>query len=196
MSLAEDRGGVSARATSYGNQITFTSEERPALAVDGDLETAWRTGAFADARGERIELSYDEPVTTDHVNLTQVTNGSRNRFITAVRLRFDGGDPVDTVLSGQSRDAPGEEVDFPERTFSTLSVEILDDNVGLRAPLRRPVQPRLRGDRGGRPARRPRGRHPGADRPARRRGPERRRPPTGHQPHPPAPGPHRHHAPG
>jgi arabinofuranan 3-O-arabinosyltransferase len=131
MSVAEDRGGVSARATSYGNQITFTSEERPALAVDGDLETAWRTGAFADARGERIELTYDEPVTTDHVNLTQVTNGSRNRFITAVRLRFDGGDPVDAVLSEQSRDAPGEEVDFPERTFSTLSLEILDDNVGF-----------------------------------------------------------------
>ncbi|HEY7071174.1 MAG TPA: alpha-(1-_3)-arabinofuranosyltransferase family protein [Acidimicrobiales bacterium] len=131
MSVAEDRGGVSARATSYGNEITFTSEERPALAVDGDLETAWRTGAFADARGERIELTYDEPVTTDHVNLTQVTNGSRNRFITEVRLRFDGGDPVDAELSDQSRDAPGEEVDFPERTFKTLSVEILDDNVGF-----------------------------------------------------------------
>jgi hypothetical protein len=131
MSLAEDRGGVSARATSYGNQITFTSEERPALAVDGDLETAWRTGAFADARGERIELTYDEPVTTDHINLTQVINGSRNRFITAVRLRFDGKDPVDAVLSDQSRDAPGEEVDFPERTFSTLSVEILDDDAGF-----------------------------------------------------------------
>ena len=130
MTLAEDGGGVSARATSYGNQITFTSEERPALAVDGDLDTAWRTGAFADARGERIELTFDEPVTTDHVQLTQATNGSRNRFVTAVRLRFDGGDPVDAGLSDQSRDAPGEEVDFPERTFSTLSVEILDDSVG------------------------------------------------------------------
>jgi hypothetical protein len=131
MTVAEDRGRVAATATSYGNSITYTSEERPALAVDGDLETAWRTGAFSDARGERIELTFPEPVTADRVNLTQVTNGSRNRYITAVRLRFDGEDPVDAPLARQSRDAPGQVVSFPERTFTTLSVEIVEDSVGF-----------------------------------------------------------------
>jgi len=131
MTVAEDRGGVSATATSYGNTITYTSEERPALAVDGDLETAWRTGAFFDARGERIELTFPEPITADRVNLTQVTNGTRNRYITAVRLRFDGEDPIDTPLARQSRDAPGQVVTFPERTFRTLSIEILEDSVGF-----------------------------------------------------------------
>jgi arabinofuranan 3-O-arabinosyltransferase len=131
MTVAEDRGGVAASATSYGNTITYTSEERPSLAVDGDLETAWRAGAFFDARGERIELTYAEPITADRVNLTQVTNGSRNRYITAVRLRFDGEDPIDAPLARQSRDDPGQVVTFPERTFRTLSIEILEDSVGF-----------------------------------------------------------------
>jgi arabinofuranan 3-O-arabinosyltransferase len=130
MTVAEERGGVSATATSYGNTITYTSEERPALAVDGDLDTAWRTGAFLDARGERIELTFPEPTTADRINLTQVTNGARNRYITAVRLRFDGEDPIDAPLARQSRDDPGQVVTFPERTFRTLSVEILEDSVG------------------------------------------------------------------
>ena len=60
MTVSAPGGGVEARATSYGNPITFTSEERPSLAVDGDMETAWRTAAFSDARGERIELSSDD----------------------------------------------------------------------------------------------------------------------------------------
>jgi hypothetical protein len=130
-SVAVERGGVQAVATTYGNPITFTSEERPALAVDGDLETAWRTSAFADARGERIELHFTEPTTADKVNLTQVTNGARNRFITKARLRFDGGHPLDVDLDLQSRDDPGELITFPARTFHTLSIEILADSAGF-----------------------------------------------------------------
>jgi arabinofuranan 3-O-arabinosyltransferase len=128
--VSEERGDIVARATSYGNVITFTSEERPALAVDGDPETAWRTGAFSDARGERIELTLSEPVTTDHVTLTQPTGGARNRFITEIRMRFDGGDTIDVDLDAESRNVPGQRVTFPERTFETLSVEILADSIG------------------------------------------------------------------
>jgi arabinofuranan 3-O-arabinosyltransferase len=130
MTVSEERGDIAADATSYGNTITFTSEERPALAVDGDPETAWRTAAFSDARGERIELTLAAPATTDHVTLTQPINGGRNRFVTEVRLRFDGGDPLDVELGQESRDEPGQRVMFPERTFETLSVEILADTVG------------------------------------------------------------------
>src|SRR5690606_2681937 len=61
--VADQEGEVVASATSYGNPITYTSEERPSLAVDGDPETAWRTAAFSDARGERIELELADPVT-------------------------------------------------------------------------------------------------------------------------------------
>ncbi len=129
--VTAERGGVEAQATSYGNPITFTTEERPSLAVDGDMDTAWRTAAFSDARGERIELTLAETMTTDHVTLTQPTNGGRNRFITEVRLRFDGGDPLDVELGRESRDEPGQIVSFPSRSFDTLSVEILADSVGF-----------------------------------------------------------------
>ena len=130
MTMAHELGEVVARATRYGNPITFTSEERPALAVDGDIDTAWRTSAFADARGERIELELAEPVTTDHVTLTQPINGARNRFITGARLRFDGG-RRSTCRSAPSRDAPGQRIGFEERTFDTLSIEILADTAGV-----------------------------------------------------------------
>src|SRR5690606_18546638 len=130
MTVAVERGGIEANATSYGNTITFTSEERPALAVDGDTETAWSTAAFADARGERLELSLATPVTTDRVTLLQPTTGTRNRYLTEVELRFDGGDPLTVDLTRQSRDEPGQLVTFPERTFSTLSIEILADTAG------------------------------------------------------------------
>ncbi|HEX6569510.1 MAG TPA: alpha-(1-_3)-arabinofuranosyltransferase family protein, partial [Acidimicrobiales bacterium] len=130
MTLAEERGEVEANATTYGNPITFTSEERASLAVDGDTDTAWRTGAFSDARGERIELDLAGSVTTDHITLVQPTSGSRNRFITEARLRFDGGSPMDVDLVQESRDVPGQRVSFPERTFESLSIEILADSAG------------------------------------------------------------------
>jgi hypothetical protein len=131
MSVALEQGPVEARATSYGNTITFTTEERPALALDGDPKTAWRTSAFADARGERIELDYSEPITADRVTLTQPTTGARNRFITKVRLRFDGGDPISVDLGIPSRDVPGQVVTFPEHAFRNLSIEILADSAGF-----------------------------------------------------------------
>jgi arabinofuranan 3-O-arabinosyltransferase len=130
MTVADNRGGVEAAATSYGNPITFTGEERPPNAVDGNVDTAWRTAAFSDARGQRLELTLTDPVTTDHMTLTQPTGGTRNRYITEVRLRFDDGDAIDVPLSPQSRDEPGQVVEFPERTFEKVSIEILADTAG------------------------------------------------------------------
>jgi arabinofuranan 3-O-arabinosyltransferase len=128
--VAVNEGDIEASATSYGNPITFTSEERPSNAVDGDPDTAWRAGAFSDARGQRLELRLADTVTTDHMTLTQPTGGARNRFITEVRLRFDGGDTIDVPLTAQSHDVPGQVVEFPEQTFDTVSIEILADTAG------------------------------------------------------------------
>ncbi|HZA79742.1 MAG TPA: alpha-(1-_3)-arabinofuranosyltransferase family protein, partial [Acidimicrobiales bacterium] len=128
--VAVYEGGIVAQATSYGNPVTYTPEERAAYAVDGRPDTAWRAGAFSDARGERLELSLTDPATTDHVTLLQPTSGARNRFIESVRLRFDGGDAVDVDLTTQSRAEPGQVVRFPQRTFEELSIEILSDTAG------------------------------------------------------------------
>jgi arabinofuranan 3-O-arabinosyltransferase len=125
--VAVYQGGIEAQATSYGNPVTFTPEERAAYAVDGDPGTAWRTGAFSDARGERLELTLTNPATTDRITLLQPTRDPRNRFIETVRLRFDDGDALDVDLTPQSRDEPGQVVTFPRRTFQKLSLEIVSD---------------------------------------------------------------------
>jgi hypothetical protein len=127
---APRRGAIEATATSYGNPITFAPEERPALAVDGDLRTSWRAGALIDARGQRLELALPEATTTDRVRLTQPVEAPGTRYVTRVRLRFDGGTPVDIELGEASRATTGEVVTFPSRTFSALSIEVLADTAG------------------------------------------------------------------
>lgn len=129
--VAEHRG-ISVRATDYGNPITYTPEERPANAVDGDPTTAWRVAAFDDAVGERIELTAPDPVLTDHVNVLQPITGAINRWITEVELRFDGEDPLRIELDESSRTQPGQRIAFPERTFEQLSIEIVADTAGRR----------------------------------------------------------------
>lgn len=124
--------GLSVRATGYGNPITYTPEERPVLAADGDPTTAWRTAAFEDAVGERIELQAPEPVRLSSVRLLQPTTGAINRWITRVELRFDGRDPVIVDLDERSRRAPGQEVRFDEHLVQTLSIEIVADSAGRR----------------------------------------------------------------
>lgn len=121
-------GMTRVRATGYGNPITYTPEDRAAMALDGDPTTAWRVGAFAEVRGERLELELSVPTTTDHITLLQPTDGPRNRFITGVRLRFDGADPLDVALDDSSRTEPGQRIDISTRTFTTLSIEITDTN--------------------------------------------------------------------
>ena len=89
-----DQQGVAwATATSYGNTITYTPEDSAARAFDGDVDTAWRAGAFGAAIGQAIRVDLDDAITTDHVNLVQPINGPRDRYITKVKLRFDGGRP-------------------------------------------------------------------------------------------------------
>ncbi len=64
--------------------------------------------------------------------MLQPITGSRNRFITKVRLEFDGRDPLDVGLDVSSRSAPGQTIDIGSHTFTTLSIEILDTDVGYR----------------------------------------------------------------
>lgn len=138
--VRRSEGGVWARATSYGNAVSLTPEDDPANAVDGDPYTAWRTGGFDDADGEAIELTYREPVTTDHLRVLQAFGGVRNRTIAEVDVRFDDGEPTRYVLDGASKvsspapgSAPGQILRFGERTFSKLTVTIArTDPEGLR----------------------------------------------------------------
>jgi hypothetical protein len=138
--VTEFRGGVSARATSYGNPITYTPEVRPANAVDGDPRTSWRTASASDARGEELRLDFAAPVNTDHITVTQLLSGFHNRSITKLDLRFDGRDTVPVELGEPSNSPAGEVITFPSRSFSTLELIIRGDDSGRVSEPGRPVR--------------------------------------------------------
>jgi hypothetical protein len=130
--VAVEQGVKSVQASGYGNPITYTPENRPDQAVDGDLHTAWTVGAFDDPVGQYLRITFDNPLTADHVNLVQPLYGSNDRWITRATLRFDGGRPVTVDLGAPSRTSGGQTVTFPSRTFTTLQITIDATNTGTR----------------------------------------------------------------
>ncbi len=125
-------GGVQVFATDYGNEITLTANDRAAGALDGDPQTAWKVADGGDPLGAQLIIETDEPLTTDHVVLLQPQTGVRTRWLSQVRLTFDGDESVVVDLSEESRVEPGQRVEFGERTFSRLSIEVLADTSGRR----------------------------------------------------------------
>lgn len=128
--------GATVTATGYGNPITYTPDDRPANALDGDPLTAWRVGAIADVQNEKLFIDLDRPVTTDHINLLQPINLERTRWITKGKFTFDD-DPstaIDVNLDDISRDESGvgQDVNFGNRTFHRLTFEVLETNLGPR----------------------------------------------------------------
>jgi arabinofuranan 3-O-arabinosyltransferase len=130
--VAQLRGVKSVTASAYGNNITYTPENRPANAFDSNPTTAWEVAAFGNPVGQWIRVTLQAPVTTDHLTLTQAFVGV-NRWITQATITFDGGHPLTVALGPASHQPPGQEVRFPTRTFRTLQVTIDATNTGRRA---------------------------------------------------------------
>jgi len=128
--VAVEQGAKSVQASGYGNPITYTPENRPDQAMDGDLHTAWTVGALDDPVGQFLRITLQHPLTTDEVNLVQPLYGSNDRWITRATLRFDGGRPVTVDLGATSRTSGGQTVTFPSRTFTTLQITIDATNSG------------------------------------------------------------------
>lgn len=126
--VVEQRGVRSVQATAYGNPISFTPEDRPAFALDGNIDTGWTVGAFDKVLGHRLEIALLRPTTKDNVRLTQILQGPRDRFITKVALRFDDSTRIVRELHQSSRTEAGELVSFPRTSFSKLTIEILATN--------------------------------------------------------------------
>ena len=120
----------SVEASSYGNPITYTPENRPDQSMDGDVRTAWTVDAFGNPVGQYLRIALDHAVTTNHINVVQPLYGPRNRWITRVTLRFDGGHGITETLDGTSRTSGGQTITFPSRSFSTLQITIDATNAG------------------------------------------------------------------
>ncbi len=127
---SEQRGGLLVNATDYGNPVTYTPDDRPTNAADGDTTTAWRVGSFSDVTGEALTMRFDRHQTADRVTLVQPVVGIVNRYITEADLVFDGRDRVPVTLDETSREPPGQTFTFPSRSFRELSIEIRDTDVG------------------------------------------------------------------
>lgn len=131
--VAQQRGVRSVVASAYGNPISLTPEDRPVNAADGDPYTSWTVGDFDNPVGQWLRINLVSPVTTDRVTLVQPLHGVHNRFITKATLSFDGRHPIVVSLGGDSRQATGQVVTFPRRTFSTLQITVDATDVGPRA---------------------------------------------------------------
>ncbi len=125
--VSEQRGPVTARATAYGNPVTYTVDDRPALAVDGSPDTAWVVGAFSDPRGEFLRLELAEPGLVAAVRLLQPP-GPANRRITEVEIRADGRTAATVGLDERSRAEPGQTVAL-EVEASVIEIEITATNL-------------------------------------------------------------------
>jgi arabinofuranan 3-O-arabinosyltransferase len=127
-----EQRGAKIQASAYGNNISYTPEDRPARAMDSDLRTAWKAGDFDAVEGERIKVTLDKPVATDHIDLVQPLYGDRNRWITKATLHLDDGHDVAVRLGDESRTAAGQTVTFPRQTVKSFEITVDETNIGKR----------------------------------------------------------------
>jgi arabinofuranan 3-O-arabinosyltransferase len=106
MTIAEQRGAVHAAASSYGEPFAYRPEDRAAMAVDGDLTTAWLVADHFEATGEFLQISTDAAI--DHVTLVQPRD-DRNRWITAVTIS-DASGSYPIALTDASRSSSGQTI--------------------------------------------------------------------------------------
>ncbi len=127
----EQRGVQAVRATAYGNPVSFTPEDRPAFAFDGDVTTHWQVGALDAVGGERWRLDTSEPVTSSSIDVVQPRTPFANRWITKLEVRLDGESVGTFDLGDPSHTPEGQTIDLgDEHTFSTLELVVQADNIG------------------------------------------------------------------
>ncbi|MFM7270447.1 MAG: alpha-(1-_3)-arabinofuranosyltransferase family protein [Actinomycetes bacterium] len=120
-------GGVrQVRATAYGSRFFgYSNTARPALALDGDVDTAWEvSGGEHVVAPDVLRIDLRRPVTTDHLGIVQPQGGRRGRWISRVGVRFDGGTWRTLSLPASTRRAAGGELRFGRTTFRTVELRI------------------------------------------------------------------------
>ncbi|MGH9029034.1 MAG: discoidin domain-containing protein, partial [Acidimicrobiales bacterium] len=118
-------GAVDVSASSYGNSVSYTPEDRPDNAIDGNVDTSWNTGTFVpDPAGQWWQVTFADPTSANEITLVQPQTGTQPRWITRVTLTFDGSHRFTTDLGPASRSASGQVVSFPAQSFRTLRVTI------------------------------------------------------------------------
>lgn len=122
------QGVASVSASAYGDPSDYQTQDRPLMAIDGNLGTAWELDGTTNPQNQWWSTTLLNPVSTNHVVLVQPLIPNANRWITKVTLTFDGGSPVTVNLTAASRKPSGQVITFSRRTFTTLRVTIDSTN--------------------------------------------------------------------
>ncbi len=129
--VAVQTGPVVAVASAYGEPFAYRPEDRAAMAVDGDPDTAWTVADHGDPVGERLRLSVDAP-TDDELVLHQVGPDPGGRVIEALDITVDGGDPFSVALEPASWQG-GQTVPLPAPATTVVEIEITAASMGDQA---------------------------------------------------------------
>jgi arabinofuranan 3-O-arabinosyltransferase len=111
---------LTVRASGYGEPFAYRPEQRPAMAVDGNPDTAWVVADRADPIGHFITASSTQG------NLTLLQPSGR-RTITTVHITTGDGAALDVSLDDSSRAAPGQRVDLPDSSAVTITITGVTD---------------------------------------------------------------------
>ncbi|MEZ5244235.1 MAG: alpha-(1-_3)-arabinofuranosyltransferase family protein [Acidimicrobiales bacterium] len=132
MTVSRQDAPFAMRASNYGNPVTYTNDDRPAQAIDGDPTTAWVVAAFAEARGEWLEFAYEQPTSLRTITLLQ-SQAEANRHITEVTIRADGRVLSVVALGEESRRGTGQLITLPAHDpASVYEIELTDLSLGRR----------------------------------------------------------------
>jgi arabinofuranan 3-O-arabinosyltransferase len=104
-------GPVRARASAYGEPFAYRPESRAAMAIDGELSTAWVVADRFGAEGEHLLLEADAPVSQLTLRQPDTPDGARR--ITEVAIRIDDAEPFLADLDQRSLTGSGQLIDIP-----------------------------------------------------------------------------------
>jgi arabinofuranan 3-O-arabinosyltransferase len=122
--VASYLGIKSITASSYGNPVGYTPEDRPYNAFDANLDTAWLTAGFSNPIGQWLDIEFNNPVNTNVVTLYQAPVPLPDRLINKVTLIFDNKNSLTVKLGPQSLTKTGQSVNVGPRSFTSLKIVI------------------------------------------------------------------------
>lgn len=122
--------GLVVEASGYGEPFAYRPEQRPAMAVDGNPNTAWVVADRANPVGEYLTVSkaFGELhlLQSDRSNATFTAN----RMITRVRLTSGDGKSATIALGPESLTGAGQAVQIPGTGALTITIEAVANRPG------------------------------------------------------------------
>lgn len=107
------------------------AQNTPAMAMDGNPDTAWETFEGAGVAGNWWQVKLEHKTTANSITILQPTILGYNyqQWITKASLTFDGRHPIRITLGPASHSGQGQTIHFPSRKFHILTINIDKTNL-------------------------------------------------------------------